>query len=88
MHLNLSHLPARFAGLWIALADDKKKVLGSGKTMEEAARKAARKRHNLTDDEGTDDFRVIFRKSSKDTYELMDFGTHDQLYRPWKKKRR
>ena len=40
---------------------------------------------SLTDDEGTDDFRVIFKKT-KDSYALFDFGTHDQLYRPWRGK--
>ena len=37
----------------------------------------------LTEDKGRDDYRVIFRKD-KDTYVFVDFGTHDQLYRPWR----
>lgn len=35
---------------------------------------------SLTDDKGTDDFRVIYRKSRRG-YRFVDFGTHDQLYR-------
>jgi mRNA-degrading endonuclease YafQ of YafQ-DinJ toxin-antitoxin module len=38
---------------------------------------------SLTDDDGPDDFRVIYRKT-KDGYALLDFGTHDQIYRPWR----
>ena len=38
---------------------------------------------SLTDDEGPDDFRVIFKKT-KNGYRFVEFGTHDQLYRPWR----
>lgn len=38
---------------------------------------------SLTDDEGPDDYRVVF-KGTKDGYVFYDFGTHDQLYRPWR----
>jgi mRNA-degrading endonuclease YafQ of YafQ-DinJ toxin-antitoxin module len=37
----------------------------------------------LTSDEGADDFRVIFEKV-RGGYRFVDFGTHDQLYRPWR----
>jgi mRNA-degrading endonuclease YafQ of YafQ-DinJ toxin-antitoxin module len=38
---------------------------------------------SLTDDKSADDFRVIYRKT-KQGYVFFDFGTHDQLYRPWR----
>jgi mRNA-degrading endonuclease YafQ of YafQ-DinJ toxin-antitoxin module len=38
----------------------------------------------LTGDEGTDDFRIIYRKT-REGYVFFDFGTHDQLYRPWRR---
>src|SRR5947208_2719421 len=41
---------------------------------------------SLTDDEGLDDYRVIYKRT-KDSYILYDFGTHDQLYRPWRSKK-
>ncbi len=37
-------------------------------------------RFSLTDDEGPDDYRVIFKKT-KQGYRFVAFGTHDQLYR-------
>jgi mRNA-degrading endonuclease YafQ of YafQ-DinJ toxin-antitoxin module len=37
---------------------------------------------SLTDDQGPDDYRVLFRKD-KDVSVFVDFGTHNQLYRPW-----
>ncbi len=39
----------------------------------------------LTDDDGPDDYRVIFKRT-KEGYLLVDFGTHDQLYRPWRRR--
>ena len=41
---------------------------------------------SLTSDEGPDDFRVIFRRIGRRKYLLVDFGRHDQLYRPWRRK--
>lgn len=40
---------------------------------------------SLTDDEGPDDYRVIFEKV-RGGYRFVDFGTHDQLYRTWRGK--
>lgn len=45
MQLNMTQIPARFSGLWIALADDQKTVLASGKTAEEALTKGRKKGH-------------------------------------------
>lgn len=39
---------------------------------------------SLTADEGPDDYRASFRKA-KVAYVFVDFGTHDQLYRPWRR---
>jgi Txe/YoeB family toxin of Txe-Axe toxin-antitoxin module len=36
----------------------------------------------LTEDKGTDDFRVILEEV-RGGYRFVDFGTHNQLYRPW-----
>ena len=39
---------------------------------------------SLTDDSGSDDFRIIYKKTKKNgAYIFIDFGTHSQLYRPW-----
>ena len=38
---------------------------------------------SLTDESGQDDFRVIFEET-KSGYLFVDFGTHDQVYRPWR----
>ena len=38
---------------------------------------------SLTDDQGPDDYRVILKKT-KVAYRFVDFGTHNQLYRPWR----
>ena len=43
MNISASHLAHRFPGLWVALADDQKTVLGSGKTAPEALAKAQKK---------------------------------------------
>lgn len=39
---------------------------------------------SLTDDDGPDDYRVLFRRIGRKQYLFVDFGTHDQLYRPWR----
>jgi mRNA-degrading endonuclease YafQ of YafQ-DinJ toxin-antitoxin module len=39
---------------------------------------------SLTDDAGRDDDRVILTRSKRG-FVLVDFGTHDQLYRPWRR---
>ena len=33
----------------------------------------------------TDDYRVIFKKSDRETYLFYAFGNHDQLYWKWRK---
>src|SRR5947209_8672338 len=40
---------------------------------------------SLTKDEGSDDYRVIFKRTKRG-YRFVEFGTHDQLYRPWKRR--
>jgi DNA-binding NarL/FixJ family response regulator len=46
MTLNMTQIPARFYGLWIAVADDEATVLAHGKTAEEALTKARKKGHD------------------------------------------
>ena len=45
MAIEWTHLYRRFKGLWVALADDEKTVVGSGKTAKEALKKAQKKGH-------------------------------------------
>ena len=37
---------------------------------------------SLTDDDGPDDYRVVFKRVGRSTCLFAEFGTHDQLYRP------
>jgi mRNA-degrading endonuclease YafQ of YafQ-DinJ toxin-antitoxin module len=39
---------------------------------------------SLSADEGRDDYRVLFQRVGRDRYLFTHFGTHDQLYRPWR----
>ena len=43
MRVNLTRIPARFSGLWIAVAVDEKTVLAHASTAEAALRKACKK---------------------------------------------
>lgn len=73
MSLDLSQLAPRFPGLWVALAADEATVLASGKTAEEAFKKA-RKKHPTTviitqlpaDDEIPNDDLIAAMKAAKE----------------------
>lgn len=45
MPIEWTNLYRRFKGLWVALADDERTVVGSGKTAKEALAKAQKKGH-------------------------------------------
>lgn len=47
MPIEWTNLYRRFKGLWIALGDDEKTVLASGKSAKEAMMKAQKKGHSL-----------------------------------------
>lgn len=47
MPIEWTHLYQRFKGCWVALADDEKTVLSSGKTAKEALSKARQKGQEL-----------------------------------------
>ena len=46
--------------------------------------RAGQRSFSLTDDNGADDYRIIFRRTGRRKYLFIDFGTHDQLYRSWR----
>src|SRR4051794_13250790 len=73
MRIDLSQLAPRFRGLWVALADDRATVLGSGKTAEEALAKVKRKRpetliitHLPEDDEIPNDDLIAAMKEAEE----------------------
>lgn len=41
--IDWTHLDKRYKGKWVALADDEVTVISSGKTLDEAAKKAEKK---------------------------------------------
>jgi hypothetical protein len=45
MAIDWTHIHRKFKGFWVALDDDEKTVLGSGKTAKEALNKAQEKGH-------------------------------------------
>ena len=40
---------------------------------------------SLTDDNGSDDFRVLYKAERNGDCSFIDFGTHNQIYRSWLK---
>ena len=43
MNINWEKIYTKYAGLWVAMKDDEKTVVGSGKTAKEALKKAKEK---------------------------------------------
>lgn len=43
MNINWEKIYKKYAGLWVAMKDDEKTVVGSGKTAKEALKKAQKK---------------------------------------------
>ncbi|OGD31706.1 hypothetical protein A3C91_03140 [Candidatus Azambacteria bacterium RIFCSPHIGHO2_02_FULL_52_12] len=43
MNINWGKIYTKYAGLWVAMKDDEKTVIGSGKTAKEALKKAQEK---------------------------------------------
>ncbi|OGJ09071.1 hypothetical protein A2456_00285 [Candidatus Nomurabacteria bacterium RIFOXYC2_FULL_36_19] len=47
MAINWTKLYKKYKGMWVALLDDEKTVVGSGKTLKEALAKAREKGYNF-----------------------------------------